>query len=73
VSVLPELSVLHIGHIVVIGILERFCNASAVSLLVFSCADKAVDDCEDDTDHRGYDLELILASYCRLGRKRFSQ
>lgn len=60
-SVVPELFVLHISHVIIISILKCFCDASAIPLLVFSYADNTVDDCEDDADGGSYDLQPGLA------------
>ena len=60
-SILPELLVLHVSHIIIVSIFECFHDASAISLLVFSCANDTVDDCEDDANCGSYDLQLDLA------------
>jgi hypothetical protein len=59
---IPELLVLHVGHVIVVSIFKCFHGASTISLLVFSYADDTIDDCEDDTDGGRYDLQLGLAS-----------
>lgn len=60
-SVVPELFILHIGHVVIISILKCFCDASTISLLVLSQTDDTIDNCEDDTNGGRYDLQLGLA------------
>ena len=67
-SVVPELFILHIGHIIIVGIFKCFCDASAVSLLVFSYADNTIDNCEDDTDGGSNDLKLGLAFQLAIRR-----
>lgn len=52
----PELFVLHISHIIVVGIFESLCNPGVVPFLVFSCTDESVNECEDYTNSRRYNL-----------------
>ena len=58
-KIIPELFVFHISHVIIVGILKCFCNASAISLLVFSYADDTIDKCEDDANGGRYDLQLV--------------
>jgi pantothenate synthetase len=57
----PELFVLHIGHVIVVSILKRFYNASVVSLFILPHANETIDNCEDDTDCGRHNLQLCSA------------
>ena len=56
-QILPELFILHISHIIIVGIFKCFHDTSAVSFLVLARADESVDNGEDDTDCGCYNLE----------------
>ena len=70
-SVVPELLILHIGHVIIISIAKCFYDASAISLLVLSYADDTINDCEDDKNGGRYDLQLGLAFQLANRRRRY--
>jgi hypothetical protein len=55
-SIVPELFVFHVSHVIIVSILECFHGASAISLLVFSYADDTIDNRENDADSGRYNL-----------------
>ena len=57
-SILPELLVLHVSHIIIVSIFECFHDASTISLLVLSCANDTIYKCEDDANGGRYNLQL---------------
>jgi len=61
---MPELLILHIRHIVVVCILERFRDTALISLLVLASADEAIDEREDYAHRGGDHLGVGLAPVC---------